>query len=118
MAALHRAGHHREAFDLFASADGEAELLRRIVLGYISYALGRVGDVVASIEDVDRIMAHGFRWAPPGLLVDLIGPRRTIELLDDHDLPVPPALLEAADDELPLSEVTSTEVGRWFPVPA
>src|SRR5262249_37457499 len=75
--ALHRVGRYREAFDVFAEASGpDAELMRRVVLGYVSYGLNRVGEVVETVADVDRIMGFGFNWAPPGALVDVIGARR------------------------------------------
>ena len=83
----------REAFKVFLDAEGaEADLARKVVLGYVSYALNRVGDdeVVREPRDVDRIMGFGFNWAPPTVLVDVIGVK------DDHQgasrsagLPVP-----------------------------
>jgi 3-hydroxyacyl-CoA dehydrogenase len=83
--------------EVMCSATGEdAELLRRIVLGYISYGLGLVGEVVERPRDIDRIMGFGFSWAPPGMLVDAIGPGRTIVMLERAKLPVPQAILEAA----------------------
>ena len=80
----------------------DAQLLRRVMLGYISYALGRVGEVVEHARDVDRIMGFGFNWAPPSVLVDAIGAARTIELLDREGLLVPPVLAEAAIAGMPL----------------
>ena len=81
MKALHHVGRYQEAFDVFAEAGGaDAELMRRVILGYVSYGLGRVGEVVERVADVDRIMGFGFNWAPPGALVDLIGARRTVAL--------------------------------------
>ena len=53
-----------------------------VVLGYVSYGLSRVGEVVARPRDVDRIMGFGFNWAPPSVLVDAIGARRTVALLE------------------------------------
>jgi 3-hydroxyacyl-CoA dehydrogenase len=97
------AGFPDSAIDVLCVADGpEAELLRRIVLGYISYGLGLVGEVVERARDIDRIMTFGFSWAPPGMLVDAIGPRRTIELLEQDHLPVPAALVEAAGHQRPM----------------
>ncbi|HEY2745418.1 MAG TPA: 3-hydroxyacyl-CoA dehydrogenase family protein, partial [Polyangia bacterium] len=82
MKELHRVGRYRQAFDAFAEAGGaDAELMRRVILGYVSYGLGRVGEVVERVADVDRIMGFGFNWAPPGALVDLIGARRTVALV-------------------------------------
>ena len=68
MRELHRVGRYAEAFKVFVDASGaEAELARKVMLGYVSYALNRVGDgeVVREPRDVDRIMGFGFNWAPP-----------------------------------------------------
>jgi 3-hydroxyacyl-CoA dehydrogenase len=94
---------HSSAMEVLCTADGkEAELLRKVVLGYISYGLGLVGEVVERPRDVDRIMGFGFNWAPPSMLVDAIGPGRTIVLLQKAKLPVPHAILEAATHMRPM----------------
>jgi 3-hydroxyacyl-CoA dehydrogenase len=115
MKALHRVGRYREAFDVFADAGGaDAELMRRVILGYVSYGLGRVGEVVESVADVDRIMGFGFNWAPPGALVDLIGARRTVALCEAASLPVPRALVDAAERNQRLFDAASGDIGRFF----
>ncbi|MGH7860099.1 MAG: 3-hydroxyacyl-CoA dehydrogenase family protein, partial [Candidatus Binatia bacterium] len=97
MKKLHHVGRYREAMRVFLEAKGwEADLLRRVVLGYVSYGLNRVGEVVRSPRDVDRIMGFGFNWAPPSVLVDVIGVPATIRLLEAQRLPVPPILQRAA----------------------
>lgn len=116
MTRLHLAGKHAAAFDVFAEANGDTSLMRRIVLGYVSYALGRVGEIVKRSVDVDRIMAHGFRWAPPGLIVDLIGARRVIRLLEGVGLPVPQVVIEAADENVPMHN-PAAEIAKYFPAP-
>ena len=110
---LHTEGRHADAFDLLADADDECAVMRRIVLGYVSYALGRVGEVVERTADVDTIMAHGFRWAPPGLICDLLGAARTIRLLEAHALPVPRVLALALDQRAPL--YLGRDTARFFP---
>ncbi|RDJ93360.1 hypothetical protein B4Q13_22435 [Lacticaseibacillus rhamnosus] len=88
MSALHRVGRYQQAIDVFAEAAGaDAELMRRVILGYVSYGLNRVGEVVETPTDVDRIMGFGFNWAPPTLLVDLLGARRTVKALVPSGLP-------------------------------
>jgi 3-hydroxyacyl-CoA dehydrogenase len=97
MKAAIRSGRHTDALDVMCEAEGrEASLLRRVVLGYISYALCRVGEVVEHARDVDRIMGFGFNWAPPSVLVDAIGPARTIKLLEQAGMRVPPVVERAA----------------------
>lgn len=115
MKQLHHVGRYREAFDAFAEASGtDAERMRKVILGYVSYGLGRVGEVVAEVADVDRIMGFGFNWAPPGALVDLIGARRTVRLLEAAKLPVPKVLVQAAERNQKLFTATYVDVGRFF----
>ena len=110
-----RSGKHPEAFDVLCRAEGkDATLLRRVMLGYISYALGRVGEVVKEARDVDRIMGFGFNWAPPSVLVDAIGAPRTIELLVQELLPVPDVIVEAARMDKPLFDVPQADPGKFF----
>ena len=105
MNAALRDGDHPAAFDALVRARGiDAALLRHILLGYISYGLGRVGEVVERARDVDRIMGFGFHWAPPTVLVDAIGAARTISLLEREDLPVPPVIVAAAAGNTPMNE--------------
>jgi 3-hydroxyacyl-CoA dehydrogenase len=115
MKGLHRVGRYREAFDAFAEATGpDAELMRKVILGYVSYGLNRVGDVVEKVADVDRIMGFGFNWAPPGLLADVIGARRTVRLLEAAQLPVPRVLVNAAERNQRLFDAPHVDVGRFF----
>jgi 3-hydroxyacyl-CoA dehydrogenase len=113
-AAIHVGRYHR-AMDAFCGAQGkEADLLRKVVLGYISYGLGRVGEVVKHARDVDRIMGFGFNWAPPSVLVDAIGARRTITLLEQAKLAVPRVVVEAAEKNTPLFNEPEVDRGRFF----
>jgi 3-hydroxyacyl-CoA dehydrogenase len=107
-------GGHAGAMDVLCTAEGyEAEMLRTIVLGYISYGLGLVGEVVERPRDIDRIMSFGFQWAPPGMLVDAIGPGRTIVLLERARLPIPDVILDAATHQRPLFNET-VDRARFF----
>ncbi len=115
--AMQAAGSHIAALEVMCAAGGrEAELLRKVVLGYISYGLGLVGEVVERPRDIDRIMCFGFCWAPPGMLVDAIGPGRTIVMLDNAKLPVPGVLLQAALHQRPMF-VEPVDASRFFPTP-
>jgi 3-hydroxyacyl-CoA dehydrogenase len=110
---------YRHAMEVLCSADGmEAELLRKVLLGYISYGLGLVGEVVQRPRDVDRIMGFGFHWAPPSVLVDAIGPGRTIDMLSRAKLPVPNVILEAATNQRPMFNEPSVDSSRFFVVAA
>jgi len=116
MRELHAAGRHRDALAVLADADGDAAIVRRTLLGYISYGLSLVGEVVEAAADVDRIMQHGFRWAPPGLLVDLLGARRTLELLAVERMHVPRAVVDAAERGFQLHAGSHAEVRSMFAV--
>ncbi len=110
-----RAGRHAAAMEILCSAeDREAALLREILLGYISYALGLVGDVVDRPRDIDRIMGFGFAWAPPSVLVDAIGPGRTIVLLERAKLPVPLSIIQAATHQRAMFDEPSVDRARFF----
>jgi 3-hydroxyacyl-CoA dehydrogenase len=106
---------YRGAMEVLCAATGaDAELLRRIVLGYVSYGLGLVGEVVERPRDIDRIMAFGFHWAPPSVLVDAIGPGRTIVLLERARLPVPRAILDSAVHQRALFDEPRVNRGQFF----
>jgi len=97
MQAAAKTGDYASGLEILCTTDGlEAQILRRVLLGYISYGLGLVGEVVAAPRDIDRIMGYGFNWAPPSVLVDALGAARTIALLDEAGLAVPPAIIAAA----------------------
>jgi 3-hydroxyacyl-CoA dehydrogenase len=111
----HRVGRYDRAMDMFAEAKGpDAALMRRVVLGYISYGLNRVGEVVDAPRDVDRIMGFGFNWAPPSVLVDVIGARRTVALLEAAKIPVPRVVVEAAETQSKLFTEPHVDIGRFF----
>jgi 3-hydroxyacyl-CoA dehydrogenase len=118
MKQLHRVGLYREALKVFAEATGpEADLAKRVILGYVSYGLNRVGDqeVVRSPRDVDRIMGFGFNWAPPTVLVDVLGISTTISLLGKYKLPVPRVLHDAAKHPHErLFREPNVNAGRFF----
>jgi 3-hydroxyacyl-CoA dehydrogenase len=113
MKLLNRVGRYREAMAVMMGASGwEADLLRKVVLGYVSYGLNRVGEVVEAARDVDRIMGSGFNWAPPSVLVDLIGVKPLIAALERAKLAVPGVLAHHGSG--PLFVEPHVDVGRFF----
>ena len=97
MKQLNREGRYGQAFEVFTEARGpEADLARRVILGYVSYALNRVDEVAQSAADVDTIMSFGFNWAPPTAIVDLIGLKHIVPMLARYNLKVPPVVEKAA----------------------
>jgi len=117
VARLHRDGRYREAMKVFALAPGPwAALARKVVAGYVSYAFHRAGEVTESIAGIDDIMGFGFNWAPPSVLVDAIGPRETVAMIEQAGLPVPRNLAEAAHRGAPRRFYTNPHgnIGRFF----
>ncbi len=113
MKQLHRVGRYTEALKVLAEAKGaEADLCRRVVLGYVSYALNRVGEVAASASDVDTIMSYGFNWAPPTAIVDLLGAKNTVAMLQKLKLTVPPTVEQAASRGAKMFSGGVLEYGR------
>jgi 3-hydroxyacyl-CoA dehydrogenase len=113
MKSLNRVGKYTEAMRVLAEAKGaDADLCRKVVLGYISYGLNRVGEVAESPADVDTIMSYGFNWAPPCTLVDLIGAKKTIDLLKELKLSVPKSIEQAASHGGKLFSGGLLEYGR------
>jgi 3-hydroxyacyl-CoA dehydrogenase len=116
MRELHHIGRYADAFKIFLTATGpEADLARKVILGYVSYALNRVGDgeVVREPRDVDRIMGFGFNWAPPSVLVDVIGVQQTVKAIEAAGLPVPKVLANAKPGARMFRE-PDVNVGRFF----
>lgn len=115
VAALHRVGDYRAALAaLMAAEGGEAELARRVVAGYISYAFHRVGEVTESIRGIDLIMGFGFNWAPPGVLVDTLGAKQAVRMLEASGVPVPDALSAACAEPRRFFNEPQVNVGRFF----
>jgi 3-hydroxyacyl-CoA dehydrogenase len=115
MKEMNRVGRYSDAFRVFAQARGtEADICRKVILGYVSYGLNRVGEVAESASDVDTIMSYGFNWAPPSAIVDLIGPKQTIELFKRYKLLVPPVVEMAASENAKLYRGGMLEYGRTF----
>jgi 3-hydroxyacyl-CoA dehydrogenase len=116
VAALHGVGRYAEGMQAFLAAEGpEAALARRVVAGYVSYAFHRVGEVTDTILGIDLIMATGFNWAPPSVLVDVIGARATVEMIERAGLPVPQALRDAANGPpRRLFQHPQLNVGKFF----
>jgi 3-hydroxyacyl-CoA dehydrogenase len=115
MQAAAKTGQLPDMMEVLCSAEGpEAALLREVLLGYISYGLGLVGEVVREPRDIDRIMGYGFRWAPPSMLVDAIGAARTVTLLEQAGLAVPPSVAAAARAGTGMLAEPALDQARFF----
>ena len=117
VARLTHDGRYKEAMKAFVEAPSEyAAMARKVVAGYISYAFHRVGEVTETISGIDDIMGFGFNWAPPSVLVDTIGLKETIGMIEKAKLPVPKILSDAAKSGSPKRFYTSPfgNIGRYF----
>jgi 3-hydroxyacyl-CoA dehydrogenase len=117
VARLHRDGRYREAMKVFVDAPGPwAALARKVVAGYVSYAFHRAGEVTESIAGIDDIMGFGFNWAPPSVLVDTIGVKNVVKMIESAKLPVPALLADAARASAPPRFYTNPHgnTGRFF----
>jgi 3-hydroxyacyl-CoA dehydrogenase len=115
MKSLNRVGRYPEAMAVMMRAVGpEADLARRFVLGYVSYALSMVGEVAETSADVDTIMSYGFNWTPPSVIVDLIGAREAAAAIERYGLVVPEVIAEAGRSGAKLFTGGVLEYGRTF----
>jgi 3-hydroxyacyl-CoA dehydrogenase len=117
VSSLHHQGRYAEGLQVFLAAEGaEATIARKVIAGYISYAFHRVGEATASIDGIDRIMATGFNWAPPSVLVDTMGAASAVALIEKAGLPVPDALEKAARSGEPkrFFENPRINLGKFF----
>ena len=113
MKSFNRVGKYAQAMAALRDAKGaDADLCRRVVMGYVSYGLNRVGEVAEAPHDVDTIMSYGFNWAPPTAIVDLLGVRDAIKMLSDLKLTVPACLEKAARDGAKMFQGGVLDYGR------
>jgi 3-hydroxyacyl-CoA dehydrogenase len=108
-------GRYQEAFETIEMASSrEAEIVRDILCVYIVYSYSRIGEVTDSvfgIDGIDRVMSFGFNWAPPSLIVSMLGGREhVIGLLENKELEVPDALKNAEDRKSRM-----LDAGKYFP---
>ena len=85
-----------------------------ILCVYIVYSYSRIGEVTESdfgIDGIDRVMSFGFNWAPPSLIVSMLGGKEfVIKLLETKEFDVPDALKNAEDGKSRM-----LDAGKYFP---
>ena len=76
----------------------------------------RVGEVTQELDGIDRIMAMGFNWAPPGVLADALGAKSAVALIEGAGLAIPKALADAARNGKPERFFNHPQInrGRFF----
>ena len=87
-----RMGMYKDAFDTILSAQGiEAEIVKDILAAYVAYSyslVGEVTDITVGIEGIDEVMAYGYHWLAPSVIVELLGGAITTRCLTRSDLPL------------------------------
>jgi 3-hydroxyacyl-CoA dehydrogenase len=117
VAHLYSMARYQEGLHVFLSAEGdEAAIARKVIAGYISYAFHRAGEVTETITGIDTIMGAGFNWAPPSVLVDTMGARAAVGMIEQAGLPVPEILANAAKqgDASKFFEARGANIGKYF----
>ena len=113
----HAQGRYQEGMQIFLAAEGpEAARARKVIAGYISYAFHRVGEVTDTIGGIDRIVGMGFNWAPPSVLVDVMGAASAVKMIEGAGLPVPEAIAKAAKTGTPARffQHPHINIGKFF----
>jgi len=117
VAHLYAMGRYEEGFAAFLDAEGdEAQIARKVIAGYISYAFHRAGEVTDEIHGIDMIMGAGFNWAPPSVLVDTMGVAAAVRMIEGAGLQVPEILSKATASGEPARFVDhpTINVGKYF----
>ncbi len=60
------------------------------------------------------IMSYGFNWAPPTAIVDLLGAKNTVAMLEKLKLPVPATVEQAASGNAKMFSGGVLKYGRTF----
>jgi 3-hydroxyacyl-CoA dehydrogenase len=117
VAHLYRQGRYEEGIQVFLAAEGdEADIARKVIAGYISYAFHRAGEVTKTITGIDLIMGTGFNWAPPSVLVDTMGAESAVRMIEEAGLPVPEIIAKAAASGEPrrFFDHPAINIGKYF----
>jgi 3-hydroxyacyl-CoA dehydrogenase len=90
-------GRYSDAFQTILNARGtEADIVREILATYLSYAymlIGEATDQKDGIGGIDKVMATGFHWACPSLVVHMLGGSEpAAQLIQSAGLAVPQSL--------------------------
>lgn len=109
-------GKYDLAFDVIKNARGsEAEIVMDILCMYVAYSYSLVGEVCNSedgINGIDNVMAYGFNWAPPSVIMTMLGgPEEVGEMLDKRGYVVPDSLKDGAISDRNFNIINS---GKFF----
>jgi 3-hydroxyacyl-CoA dehydrogenase len=109
-------GKYDLAFDVIKNARGsEAEIVMDILCMYVAYSYSLIGDVCVAedgINGIDKVMAYGFNWAPPSVIMTILGgPEEVSEMLDKRGFIVPDSLKDPVVENTDFNKINS---GKFF----
>ena len=89
-----RFGQYFKAFEIIIKEPcEEATFIKKILLFYIAYSfycIGKVSPVENGIDTIDNVMSSGFNWAPPSVLLSMMGGTVKVKkLMGQSSLPIP-----------------------------
>ena len=87
-------GLYRDAFDVISkSTNPEVSILMNTLCMYVSYSFNLIGEATElndGIEGIDKVMSYGFNWAPPSVILSLLGGKDKVsDMLLERELKVP-----------------------------
>lgn len=100
-------GMYREAFETIKKTQSkEAEIVLDSLCTYVAYSFSRIGDVTKAeygINGIDTVMSSGFHWAPPSLIVDMLGGNKdVVKLLNAKGFEIPETLINRPTSTYPI----------------
>lgn len=107
-------GKYYDAFQIIKDdKTNEADILRELLCRYIAYSfdcIGVVTDKSLGIDPIDKIMASGFGWAPPSILLKVMGGKKEIEnMLHHYKIAIPTHFKKYKDNT-----IFQPENGKYF----
>jgi len=101
---IREADYHLAADAIKNNVSEEAKIIRYFILNYISYSFSLIGEATPleyGIDEIDKVMAHGFSWMPPSAWVDLFGgPKEVIAMMKNKNIDVPETLTSYKEDKI------------------
>ena len=107
-------GLYKQAFETILAAQGkEADVVKDILCAYVAYSYSLVGQVTDShigIEGIDKVMAYGFHWTAPSVIMEMLGgSKAACKMSSNRALPVSKALENGLKSDLKI-----TNSGKYF----
>jgi 3-hydroxyacyl-CoA dehydrogenase len=107
-------GMYKQAFEVIKSAKGpEADIVKDILCMYVSYSYSLIGEVTKAedgIMGIDDVMSYGFNWAPPSVIVKVLGGKGVVcQMLSERGFLVPQSLSDEVETD---NEIVGS--GKYF----